>query len=507
MHWIDLTIMAVYIIAMVVIGLLSRGERETTQDYFTAGGKLGQSWFTTIVVGISIAGTYFSGISFISYPSVTYQFGIILFVGACFVCMPITYLILRYWFLPRYLAGNWKFPYDVVEHRFGRGTRTMAAALFVMMRVGWMAAMIYAPTIAIMTMGNLGPEWFWPIVIITGVSNTIYTVFSGIRGVIVTEAIQMCVIALGIGATIWFALGHLPVGWDVAIADLKNAGKFNLNNWSLDPTKGITMWTVLIGVTIANLANYVGDQMALQRYLATGTVQAGSRSFFVNFIGVTIVLALLGVVGMSLFIYYLHANDPNLPAKADQVFPYFVRTQLPVGIAGLLLAALLAATSIPSGINTLAGVITLDFRMRFGSPMTEAQQLRFAKITSLFIGLAATAAAGLVGKLGTLFDLTQVILGVFAGPLLACVMMSVSRIRCSGPAMSIGLACGSALGISLVMWSKVAPLWISPMAAGTTALLALVLSLIFPTPDTPFALQDNTAVEPGFDIVSPEAAK
>ena len=86
---------------------------------FTAGGKLGQSLFTTIVVGISIAGTYFSGISFIALPSVTYQFGIILLIGNVLVCMPVSYLFLRYWFLPRYLAGNWKFPYDVVEDRFG----------------------------------------------------------------------------------------------------------------------------------------------------------------------------------------------------------------------------------------------------------------------------------------------------------------------------------------------------------------------------------------------------
>lgn len=465
MHWIDLTIMAVYIIAMVVIGLLSRGERETTADYFTAGGKLGQSWFTTIVVGISIAGTYFSGISFISYPSVTYQYGIILFVGASAVCMPLTYLVLRYWFLPRYLGGNWQYPYDVVEHRFGPTTRTVAAGLFVLMRVGWMAAMIYAPTIAIMTMGKLGPEWFWPIVLITGISNTIYTVFSGIRGVIVTEAIQMCVIALGIGATIVFALKNLPVGFDVALADLKNSDRLSISNFSIDPTKSITFWTVMIGVTIANLANYVGDQMALQRYLATGTVKAGSRSFFVNFIGVTIVLALLGMVGLSLFVYYSHTVDPDLPTKADQVFPHFVQTKLPVGIAGLLLAALLAATSIPSGINTLAGVITLDFRMRFGPPMTEAQQLRFAKVISLLIGLAATGAAGIVGKLGTLFDLTQVVLGVFAGPLLACVMMSVSRLRASGEAMTIGLMCGSLLGVLLVMFTKIAALWISPLAA------------------------------------------
>lgn len=476
----DIAIVVIYLAGCVAAGLLSRGSRANTQEYFTAGGGMGSA-FGTLIVGLSIAATLFSGISFINYPSVVYSSGVLLFIGIAFVCMPAAYVILRWWFLPRYLASGCVFPYDVVEHRFGANPRVIASILYVLMRIGWMATMIYAPTLAIMAMARVDPHnsaAFWTIVLVTGLSSTVYTVFAGIRGVIVTDAIQMVVIAIGIAMTIGFALYHLPVPLGLAFDDLRASGRLEWREFSLDPTKPFTFWTVAIGITVANLSNYLADQMSLQRYLATGNARAACRSFVVNVIGVLLVLALLAGVGLSLFVFYSHVDDPSLPTKTDQVFPHFVATRLPVGLCGLLLAALLAATmsSLTSGINALAGVLTLDFRERFGPPMHDAQKLRFAKLASLAIGLAATLSAGLVAQLGTLFDATQVILGVFAGPLLSCVVLSVTSVRCGGLAMAVGLIAGAALGIAVRAYSPVAVLWIAPIAAAATAVLAVGLT-------------------------------
>jgi Na+/proline symporter len=415
-----------------------------------------------------------------------YSSGILLPFWGMVAGMPICYVVLRYWFLPRYLAGGWKYPYEVLEHRFGAATRTVAASLYILMRIGWMAAMIYAPTIAIMAMGQLDDRWFWPIVLITGVSNTIYTVVSGIRGVIVTEAIQMIVIILGVSATIATAWLQLPVPFSTAISDLTSSSRLDLFNFSLDPTVGLTVWTVVFGVTVANLTNYIGDQMSLQRYLATGDVRAASRSFAVNVIGVVIVVVLLTMVGLSLFVHYAHASDPSLPAKADQVFPHFVATRLPIGVAGLLLAALLAATSIPSGINTLAAVLTLDFHARFDRNMTPTGQVWWGRAYSLVIGLAATLAAGAVSKLGTLFELSQIILGLFAGPLLSCIVVAVGGWRCSGWTMIAGMLLGWCAGIAVTS-SGASALWVAPAAALTTLLVALMLTRIARQPPAALA--------------------
>src|ERR1051325_11658759 len=221
--------------------------------------------------------------------------------------------------------------------------------------------------------------------------------------------------------------------------------------------------------------------MSLQRYLVTGDVRAASRSFAVNVIGVVVVVVLLTLVGLSMRAYYTYTNDPTLPASADEIFPHFVSPRLPTGAAGLLLAALLAATGIPSGINALAAVLTLDFHARIRTGMTAAQQVWWGRFYSLLIGLLATIAAGIVSKLGTLFELSQTILGLFAGPLLSCVVIAVGVWHCTGRAMVIGLLLGWMAGAA-VRWSGAAAPWVAPSAAITTAVVALVLSRFDNTP-------------------------
>jgi SSS family solute:Na+ symporter len=347
-----------------------------------------------------------------------------------------------------------------------------------------------------MTMGNLDKKWFWPIVLVTGLTNTAYTVFSGIRGVIVTEAIQMIVIMLGVSATIASAWWQLPVPMHEAWAGLRASGRLDVMKFSVDPKAGLTVWTVVCGITVANLCNYIGDQMSLQRYLATGDVKAASRSFAVNFVGVLIVVGLLTTVGLSMAVFYANVTDPALPQSADQVFPHFVSTRLPVGVAGLLLAALLAATSIPSGINTLAAVLTLDFHARFARDMTEAKQAWWGRVYSLIIGLAATLAAGIVSSLGTLFELSQIILGVFAGPLLSCIVVAVGGWRCPGWAMVTAMLTGWAAGVA-VSFSGAAALWVAPVSAAVTLALAFMLG----------RFSSREAAGAGFPVVQAGASK
>ena len=204
---------------MIVVGLATSGRQKDADDYFTAGGSLG-GWFGTILVGLSIAATLFSGISFMFYPAVMYNGGIVLFVGVTFVSMPVAYIVLR-WFLPRYLGFGGSHPYEIIESKFGSATRTTASILYVLMRIGWMAALVYAPTVAIMAAGNLSPEWFWPCVLITGLVSTLYTVFGGIRGVIITDAIQFVIIVVGIATTFGCIWLKLPVSASEAIETLR----------------------------------------------------------------------------------------------------------------------------------------------------------------------------------------------------------------------------------------------------------------------------------------------
>ncbi len=473
----DIIIIVVYLLAMIAIGIAARGRQQSANDYFTAGGGL-SGFFGSILVGLSLAATLFSGISFLSYPSVIYSTGLTLLTGVVLVSMPIAWLVLR-WFLPRYLALELTQPYDILRLRIGPHTRSAAAAMFVLMRIGWMAALIYAPTLAIMATAGLGEQWFWPLVLIIGLSSTFYTVLGGIRGVIVTDAIQFCVIALGIVLTIGYVLWNLPAPLTVAAGELADSRHLNFTDWRFDMHLPITFWSVAIGVSIANLANYIGDQMSLQRYLATGSAASALRSFTINVVGVVIVLILLAGVGLALRAWYTHSPDPNLPAEADKIFPYFLGAALPQGITGIMLAAILAATmsSMTSGINTLSATLIFDFRHLLKIPDDPARQLTIARMISLIIGVLSTLAAGLVRGLSeNLFGMIQIILGVFAGPLLACMLLSVLERRWRDPAVVVAMLAGSLSGIAVIV-SPWASLWVAPVTATVTFLVAVAGSL------------------------------
>jgi SSS family solute:Na+ symporter len=473
MTWIDATVIVVYMLGMIAVGLATRGKQETADDYFIAGGMM-RGWLSTLIVGLSIAATLFSGISFIFYPAETYRGGLVLFMGVAFVSMPVAYFVLRS-FLPRYLATGVTHPYETIERKFGPSTRTVASLMYASMRVGWLAALIYAPTLAIMAAGRLSPGWFWPVVLATGLVSTLYTVFGGIRGVIVTDALQFIVIIAGIAATFLCVWLKLPVPFSEAVTSLYDAGRLNFLPLSLDPTAKLTVWTVAIGVTVANLANYIGDQMSLQRYLATGDTKTALHTFAVNVVGVILVLALLTSVGLAMFVFYRFVPDTTRPENIDQIFPHFIAHELPVGISGLVLAAILAATmsSMTSGINALAATVTLDLMPRIARPLTSTEQLRFAKACSCVVGVVSTLLAGVVNRLGTLFDLSQIILGVFAGPLLIVVLLSVVDRRISPRGMIAGLLLGCLAGSGVAL-SPVASLWTAPVSAGCTLLIALL---------------------------------
>ncbi len=470
-HALDLIIIVVYLLAMVAIGIASRGKQEDAGDYFTAERGFSRL-LGVILIGLSIAATFFSGISFLVYPSVIYSNGLAILLGL--LLLPICWVVVGYWFLPRYLRVAGSQPYEVIERQFGYPTRALAAGMFVLLRVAWMGTLIYAPTVALMAGMHLPESYFWPTVLLIGLSSTLYTTLGGIRGVIVTDAIQMVVIALGIIWPIAHVLTHLPVPLSTAWSYLGDTGRLKWFNPSLSLHEPFTVWSILIGMAVANFGMYLGDQMSLQRYLASESIASARKAFAVNVIGVIIVILMLAMVGLATAAWYGTVPGAIAPKRADDVFPNFVVSQLPPGAPGLIVAAILAATmsSMTSGINSLAGTITLDFVVPSGRLPSPRAQLKFAKITSLLLGLIATGVAGVVSHLGPLFDITQALTGVFLGPLLVCIVLAVMQLRVSSRSVIAGMVAGTLIGW-VVIGSGVYILWVAPSAALVSLLIPL----------------------------------
>ncbi|MEX1039108.1 MAG: hypothetical protein WDZ51_00655 [Pirellulaceae bacterium] len=472
MHLLDIVIIVVYLAAMVTVGILSRGRQVDEADYFT-GGFAGLRWLGVVIVGLSIGASFFSGISMLAYPSVAFSSGVAM--ALTLITLPLAGLVVLKVFLPRFFAAGVHEPYELIERKFDYPTRAVAAGMYVLLRVGWMGVLIYAPVMAIMAATGLSSSWLWPLVLAIGLSSTIYTTLGGIRGVLVTDAIQFLFMGVGIVGPIAYIMWFAPVDWSQATSFLAEKGHLQWFDFSFDVTKTFTFWSVMAGMFTANLAIYTADQMSLQRYLAAGDERSARSAFYLNIGGVVVVTALLIMLGLALSVWYGMVVDQIPPEKSDRVFPTFVAMYLPPGAPGLIFAAILAATmsSMTSGINSLAGCLTMDFVGRLRPNYSHADRLRFARWASLGIGLSATMVAGMVQHLGTIFDIAQAVIGVFLGPLLACMAISVSRLSVGPRGMIGGMLAGSAAGWC-VAFSPASSLWVAP----TAALVALAVATV-----------------------------
>lgn len=473
---IDFVIVFIYIIFTVVLGIVYRGKQENADDYFTSSGTM-TSFFYSILVGLSIAASLFSGITFVGFTGIILKHGIGIILGI--FTMPIWYFVLRYWFIPKYLGMKPSCPFDVVEKRFGSSIRTVTSSLYVMIRIGWIATLIYAPTLAFMAAAGLSDRWLWPIVIIIGFSSTLYTVYGGFKGVIVTEALQFLMIFLGIALSLYFIVIKIPVPFSEVFVFLKTTEQFKLVDFSFSPEKLFNFWPVIFGFGLALLNGYVADQICLQRYIASGNAKAATRSFGFNIVGSMVVMILLGIVALMLLAWYNFVPDENIPQNSDKIFLYFAATKLPVGIVGVLLAALLAATmsSMASGINTLSYCLTMDFRMRFGKKIDSKEQLIFAKKSGWYIGTISTICAGLVSYLGQLFEIITIIGGLLGTPVFLVILLSVTKLQVK-PKILLATMVVSIVTSVVVFVSPFAATWIFPISFLIAVCFLSIISLV-----------------------------
>lgn len=474
MTLIDLLIVAAYLIGIVAVGIIYRGKQDDTSDYFTTRGGFA-GFIGSVIVGLSVGATLFSGLSFVAIPSNAFTFGVTAMSGL--FMWPAFYFLMRYWFLPRYLAKPQESPYDIVERRFGLPVRRTISGMFIACRVVWMSAVIYVPALLLTSGGGLGPEWFWPVVILIGASSTVYTVIGGIRGVIITDALQFLLIAGVLVATILYIVFRIPLSFAEVTAYVDSNTRLLNFNWSLSLTETMTVMAMMLGGGAQMMVYYTSDPMLLQRYLAAGNQREAASAVGTSIVSQVGVLLMLAVVGLALGAWYSLHPDPALPGNPDRVFPHFVATHMPVGFVGLIAAAILAATmsSVTSGISALSGALLNDFRSHIAAD--EKARLKHARVTSAVIGIVSTLGAGLVEHLGTLFNIMNLYYGIFLGPMMGCMICTVGRRAVNGRVLIVAMFVGCLSGMA-VGYSVIANLWVSLISCAVTLLVAYLGSLV-----------------------------
>lgn len=478
--FLDYGIFVVYLLASVLIGLLFVKEQRNLKDYFLAGRSMG-----SIVVAISVLAALFSGITYLGAPAEVYahSFWFVLIALSFFIATPTTNLL----FLPFFYNSKFFTAYQFLEERFSVGIRTLAAVLFITRTMIWLALATYAPALALEQVTGIP---LWLTITATGLLTTVYTTLGGMKAVIWTDVMQFIVLFGGQLAIILVAVSYVPGGAQGVYEIGQAGGKYALS-FSLDPTIRVTFWALIIGGAFANLVQMATDQVSVQRYLTATDIKTAQRSLWIKLAMTLPVVGIFYLTGLVLYAFYQTKGDPvaaGLVASVDQILPYFVVTELPIGMPGLLVAAIYAASmsTISAGLNSMTSSTLVDVYQRLIKPdAKEEHQLTLARYITLIFGVIVTALAFVVSSLGTILQASNTIFGLVGGPLLGLFFLGMLSKRANAKGAFLGWLAGFLILLPVVYMTKVSFLWFGLIGCLATWLLGLAFSLISPSQNRP----------------------
>lgn len=388
----DIIVICLYFVGLIALGVVSSRRQETQEDYFLAGRRV-----PSLLAGISVVATLLSTVTFVALPGETIRNGIGYFSSllAFIFIIPVVNRTV----IPALMRLPVTSIYDYLQRRFGKPARLVGAIVFVLTRLIWMGLILYTAARALAPMTG----WNMTILIVAmGIVTMIYTTVGGMRAVIWSDFAQFTILVGGailVPCYIAVATSSWPSDWLSLFSD---ADRASTPIFSFDPTVRTTMVGMVLALFTWNICTHCSDQVAAQRYLSTGSIKHARRSFWIFSLGNVGVILLLMVSGLSLF--YFRFNIDGLPmaefqrsmaAEADNVMPEFIARQLPAGVSGLILAALLAAamSSISSGINSISAVAISDLLVRTEQEETGSESLAAPRVLAILSGSVAVGGA------------------------------------------------------------------------------------------------------------------
>jgi SSS family transporter len=454
--FLDYAIFVAYMAASVLIGSLFMHDHKSGKDFFLAGRTMGY-----IPVAISIVAALLSGISYLGLPAEGFAYGmefsVILF--AFFLATPVTLFL----FLPFFFRLQSYSAYEYLERRFSPRVRSLCSALFIVRVILWLALATYAPALALNEVTGMPLSIS---ILLTGTLTTVYSTMGGMKGVIWTDVLQFFVLVGGIGVIIWSALDAIPGGFAAAWNIAREGDRLHVFDFSFSLTARLTFWGLFIGGTFMNMVQLATDQVSVQRYLTAKSLRESKKALWLKlFITVPTGIALY-FCGVVLFAFYRIHGDPVQAGaidRPDRILPYFVVTQLPSPLPGVLIAAIFAATmsTISAGINSLSTATIVDFYQRYyKNDVTDARQLQLARSLTLFYGATTIGLAFLVGQLGPLLEASNIILGLAGGPILGVFLLGMLSLRTNAFGVFLGWCAGVVAGLLMVFGGTVS-MWVA----------------------------------------------
>jgi solute:Na+ symporter, SSS family len=433
MHLADILVIAAYLATLIGIGIRSAGRQKTTDSYFVAGRSV-PGW----AAGLSLLATIITSLTFIAFPGSAFAGdwnllvpGII-FVGIIVSIGPII--------VPFFRHAVSMSVYEYFGNRFGPGVRMYSSFAFAAGHFAKMGFVFYLLALAVA--GFTG--WSISFLIIgLGVITVFYTSIGGLRAVIWTDVVQSVLIWAGIAIAFVLLLSSPHARPGAMFHLIATNHKTSLGSLDFDLARP-TFWTMAIYGFFYYLQKYTADQTVVQRYLAASSDRSALGGIEMGAILCLPVWTAFMLIGSLLWAFY-RLSGQALPAavtRADQVFPYYIVTQMPVGIGGLFLAALFGAamSMLASDLNCLGLVLVEDFYSHFFPRHSDAQRLRFGKLSIILCGaLAITVALCLSNTRGSALAAYYTATSVIAGGLAGLFLLAFLSQRAGRTAAIVGI--------------------------------------------------------------------
>jgi SSS family solute:Na+ symporter len=463
---IDLLIIALYLAGITLFGLRFRKRQRTMRDYFLADRDI--PWWA---ISLSIVAAETSTLTIISIPGLAYDSNLtFLQVVMGYV---IGRVIISFVLLPQYFRGELYTAYQLIERRFGPELRTVTAGLFLLTRAAAEGVRVYAVSIVVSI--ALGTGEVASIAIIT-LLTLIYTFEGGLAAVIWTDVVQTFIYVGGTLVGLVTILHLVPGGWASAEAIASGLRKFQvfdasvLTHWPyLNFAKPYTLWAGVIGGAIFTTASHGTDQLIVQRLLAARNQRQSALALVSSGLAVFFQFGLFLFVGVMLFAYDRVRSGKF--GQADRIYPTFIVNHMPHGIAGLLIAAILAAamSNLSAALNSLSSSSIMDFYVRVRPAVSEAARLRLARLATVGWALVLFALAWLaLHWVGRVVEAGLQIASVAYGAMLGVFLLGVWTKRANQRGAMVGMVFGLAMELYLCKWSQVAFTWWVPIGTCVT---------------------------------------
>src|SRR5450432_3726654 len=438
MHYVDLAIIFAYLVGITLFGARFGRGQKSLRDYFL-GGRTAPWW----AISLSIVSAETSTLTIVGTPSLAFggNLGFLQIVLGYLLARVVISLL----FLPHYFRGEMFTAYELMRRRFGERVRKLTAGIFLVTRAMAEGVRVFAISLVISIV--LGTGEIASIVLIV-LLTLFYTFEGGMTAVIWTDVVQMSLYVLGAVASFVVILGKIPGGWEHVTAVAGAAHKFAIFDFRFSPTmeffsRTYSFWAGVAGGCFLTTATHGTDQLMVQRLLSARDERQSRMALLSSWAVILVQFVLFLLIGVLLFVYY---GDRHLtpPVQRDRIYPDFVWNQLPPGLSGLIVAAILAAAmaNLSAALNSLASTTVVDFFRARAKGVSEAGSVRLARFATVFWGLVLLGIAIVARGSKSVLEAGLTIGSIPMGALLGVFLLGVLTRKPREAAAMAGVAAG-----------------------------------------------------------------